>query len=360
MNSGDKKFMFERLMIKDILNLIGNELKDGSEQTKKFREFIEKDKWSLETIKSWLDECIEESSGAHDPYNKAFQDLIVSLGKRLGFNIEYGRYLGKSGEDNYDGIWKSENEDIIVIEVKSSTWPIGSVSQLGEYIVQLEKKYDNERVFGLYVIGKGEIQPLIEQIIGSKYKDKIRVILYSDLIDLINLKLDLAPVVGESKAIDKIRSLLFPIESINIGNIIKLIREIAEAVSEQGPDDGDGEEKIWTRDEILEFLKGCAQNQKVLISAMAQAEKDPIQRKYLLILMNDIAKKKSFLGIEKELSEKEIAGSRAGLKIKIKSLGKEDFIEGYWDKSVKDYMYKIKDEYKNIILEWVKSENLEI
>jgi len=37
------------LEIKDMLNLIGNELKDGSEQTKKFREFIEKDKWPLET-----------------------------------------------------------------------------------------------------------------------------------------------------------------------------------------------------------------------------------------------------------------------------------------------------------------------
>jgi len=31
--------------------------------------------------------------------------------------------------------------------VVKNTWPIGSVSQLGEYIVQLEKKYDNERVF---------------------------------------------------------------------------------------------------------------------------------------------------------------------------------------------------------------------
>uniref|UniRef100_A0A7C3RKP5 Uncharacterized protein n=1 Tax=Dictyoglomus thermophilum TaxID=14 RepID=A0A7C3RKP5_DICTH len=247
--------------------------------------------------------------------------------------------------------------------VVKNTWPIGSVSQLGEYIVQLEKKYDNERVFGLYVIGKGDVQPLIEQIVGSKYKDKIRVILYTDLIDLVNLKIELTPVVGESKAIEKIQSLIFPIESVNIGNIIKLIREIAEAISEQSIEDENEEkksEKPWTKDELLEFLRGCTHYQKVLIAALAQVERYPIQKKYLLVLMNEIAKEKAFLGIGKKLSGKEIAGARGGLKLKRKLLGKEDFIEGYWDKSEKDYVYRIKDEYKDIILEWVKIENLEI
>ena len=177
--------------IKDILNLIGNELKDGTEQTKRFREFIEQDKWSSEQIKKWLDECINKSSGAHDPYNRAFQDLVVSLGKRLGFEVQYGRYAGRSGEENYDGIWKRENGDTIVLEIKTSTWPIGSISQLGKYLDQLTKKEENKNVFGLYVIGKGDVQPLIEQILGSKYKDRMRLILYDDLMEIINLKEEL-------------------------------------------------------------------------------------------------------------------------------------------------------------------------
>ena len=89
--------------IKDVLNLLGNELKDETEQSKRFREFAEQEKWSTEQIEKWLGECIESSSGAHDPHNRAFQDLIVSLGNRLGFEAEYGRYAGKAGEDNYDG-----------------------------------------------------------------------------------------------------------------------------------------------------------------------------------------------------------------------------------------------------------------
>jgi len=183
--------------IKDILNLLGGELKDDTEQAKRFREFIEQEKWTTEQIEKWLNECINERSGAHDPYNRAFQDLVVSLGKRLGFEIEYGRYVGRPGEDNYDGIWKRENGDTIVLEVKTSTWPIGSASQLGEYIDKLSKKVENENIFGLYVIGKGDVQPLIEQILGSKYKDRIRLILSEDLIEILKLKEELEPVVGE-------------------------------------------------------------------------------------------------------------------------------------------------------------------
>jgi len=128
------------LEIKDVLNLLGKELKDDSEQVGRFREFVEREKWTTEQTRKWLDECITNSSGAHDPYNRAFQDLVISLGKRLGFEIQYGRYMGKSGEENYDGIWKKENGDTIVLEVKTTTWPIGSISQLGDYLEELSKK----------------------------------------------------------------------------------------------------------------------------------------------------------------------------------------------------------------------------
>ena len=67
--------------IKDILLLLGGELKEGTEHVNRFREFLEKEKWSTDQVRRWLDECIKESQGAHSPYNRAFQDLIVSLGK---------------------------------------------------------------------------------------------------------------------------------------------------------------------------------------------------------------------------------------------------------------------------------------
>ena len=41
------------LEIKDVLNLLGKELKDGSEQAERFREFVEQEKWTTEQIRKW-------------------------------------------------------------------------------------------------------------------------------------------------------------------------------------------------------------------------------------------------------------------------------------------------------------------
>ncbi len=353
--------------IKDVLHLLGDELKDGTEQVNRFRKFIEKEKWPTEQIKKWLDECINESKGAHDPYNRAFQDLVVSLGKRLGFEIQYGRYVGKSGEENYDGIWKRKNGDTIVLEVKTSTWPIGSVSQLGDYLDQLAKKEENKNVFGLYVIGKGDIQPLIEQILGGKYKDRMRLILYDDLMEIINLKEELEPVIGEKQAIEKVQNLLLPVESINIGNIVRLIIEISTTKSTAAEEQVEEkvekevieeEEEPWTKAELLSYLKDATPYQRLLLAALVQVDKEPATSKQVTFLMNEIAKRRPSEGIDKRITGRDIAGARAGLKMRRKPLKKEDIIESSWSHAERDYIYKIKDNYKQIVIDWVKSEKL--
>ena len=353
--------------IKDVLNLLGKELKDDSEQAKRFREFIEQEKWATEEIRKWLDECIDKSSGARDPYNRAFQDLVISLGVRFGFEIQYGRYMGKTGEENYDGIWKRENGDTIVLEVKTSTWPIGSVSQLGEYLEDLSKKEDTENIFGLYVIGKGDVQPLIEQILGSKYKDRMRLILYEDLMEILSLKEELEPVIGEKNAVEKIQNLLLPIESINIGNIVRLILEIATTKStavEEKVEEKEIEEESeegnepWTKAELLPYLKDTTPYQRMLLGALVQVDKEPTTKKTVIFLMSEIAKRKPSEGIDKKMTGYSIAGARAGLKMRRKPIGKEDIIESSWSSAERDYVYKIKKEYKHIVTDWVKSENL--
>ncbi|RLE67615.1 MAG: hypothetical protein DRJ45_09205, partial [Thermoprotei archaeon] len=292
---------------------------------------------------------------------------IVSLGRRLGFEIQYGRYMGKSGEENYDGIWKRENGDMIVLEVKTSTWPIGSVSQLGDYLEELSKKEGVKNIFGLYVIGKGDVQPLIEQILGSKYKDRMRLILYDDLMEVITLKEELEPVIGEKQAIEKVQNLLLPIESINIGNIVRLIVEIAAtkstAVEEQVEEKEEkevteGKEEPWTKAELLSYLKDATPYQRLLLAALVQVDKEPATSKQVTFLMNEIAKRRPSEGIDKEITGRQIAGARGGLKLRRKPLNKEDIIESSWSSIEKDYIYKIKDDYKQIIIDWVKSENL--
>ncbi len=74
--------------------------------------------------------------------------------------------------------------------------------------------------------------------------------------------------------------------------------------------------------------------------------------------MNNIAKKKPKESIEKEITGYDIAGARAGLKMRRKPLKKEDIIFTKWDSSLDDHIYKLKPQYKTVILEWVKKEDL--
>jgi hypothetical protein len=134
------------------------------------------------------------------------------------------------------------------------------------------------------VIGKGDIQPITEQILGSKYKDRIRLIKHEDLIEILNLKEDLKPAIGEESAIEKIQDILLPIESINIGNILKLILEIATTKStvieeqiEETPVEGiEGDGEPWTKSDLLQYLKNAKAYQRVFLAALLQVDEGPI------------------------------------------------------------------------------------
>ena len=74
--------------------------------------------------------------------------------------------------------------------------------------------------------------------------------------------------------------------------------------------------------------------------------------------MNEIAKRRPSEGIDKKMTGRDIAGARAGLKMRRKPLKKEDIIESSWSHAEKDHIYKIKDDYKQMVIDWVKDEKL--
>ena len=195
----------------------------------------------------------------------------------------------------------------------------------------------------------------------------MRLILYEDLIEIINLKDELEPVIGEKEAIEKIQNLLLPVESINIGNIVRLIIEISTTKSTALDEEGEkvreketveGEEEPWTKAELLTYLKDTTPYQRLLLAALVQVDKEPATSKTVTFLMNEIAKRRPSEGIEQKITGRQIAGARGGLKLRRKPMKKEDIIESSWSHTERDYIYKIKDDYKQIITDWVKSEKL--
>jgi hypothetical protein len=206
-----------------IRHITGGQLSDSNEELKgRFRSFLADD-WDLENYDLWITECLRGN------LNKELQDILVSLGAKLGFEIEYGRYVGKQGEIGADGIWKLATGESIVLEVKAATWPGPDVSQLAGYMDDIvkERHWDPDKVYGLYIVGDQNTAALIAQIKGSHPK-KMRLIKVGDLLKLYQLKLELDRAGEPGLGTEKVQKLLLPLENIDVGDFISLIMEIAE------------------------------------------------------------------------------------------------------------------------------------
>jgi len=204
--------------LKDLKELYG-ELKDGEESQEKFRAFISQEKWKLDDYKRWLDEAVQEK------LSKEFQDIVTVLGERLGFKKKFGYYSSVKDDISYDGLW--ENDDLrIVIEAKLGAWIRNDVNQLGKYLDKMSsEKKDNKKTYGMYVVGstdEDQLRSFSEQIRGSDYTKKIRLISYVDLLKLVDIK------EKNDLSNDQVSKILIPFDDVNVGKLVEIINIIME------------------------------------------------------------------------------------------------------------------------------------
>lgn len=347
--------------IEDILLLLGNRLSDVADDVKgRLRAFIEQDKWTPEDYIVWIQECVNKGGRTDRSYYSVLQDLIVSVGRRLGFEIEYGRYTGHTQEIAYDGLWKSSSGNVILLEVKTSAWPIESVGQLGDYLRRYAevKSIPLHGVFGLYVIGGGELQPIVDQIRGSEFRSVLRAISFDDLLKLWQLKNDLESIGGPGSADAKVQTILLPIDSINIGSLLEIITSIAELrqatgeIIQQEAVEMISEELPWEQSTLLRYLAETTPFQKALLASLALSEIEPVPLNVLTRQMSLVAQTIPEIQ-QREITGYTIGGARAGLKMRRGD--KEDIIAQ--DEAGR---YYIKSAYKTLIADWVRSQGLTI
>lgn len=211
----------------DLRSLYG-ELKDGEESSRRFREFILKDKWNLDHFKFWVKESMQKK------FNREFQDIVIALGKRLGFDPEFGHYTGAQERIGYDGIWKNAQGLVLILETKLGSWIRYDVNQLGGYIdsVAKERGIADDKIYGLYAVGDpSDLGSLADQVRGSKYSGKIRIISSEDLLKLANFCKDF----GLKN--EQVAPLLVPIDAVNVGELIDIIETMIqeEAIRKETP-----------------------------------------------------------------------------------------------------------------------------
>jgi len=351
--------------MEDILHLINWDLDDKSETKDRFREFLLKDRWQPEHFEAWIQECVSKGDASHKIWYNALQDVTVAIGSHLGFDVEFGRYSGSKQEIAFDGLWRRTSGEVILVEVKASGWPVTSIGQLGQYVEQYTELHGASEtdVFGLYVIGGSDVQHLIDQIKGGKYRNRLRLISFKDLIALWRLKADLDTITGKDTSATRVQNILLPIESVNVGNFVQLMLEVAElksaAIVDQPPVQPTGPTaEPWEKAELFSFFQGNTDWQNACLTVLSSTDEERIPSNRLLRLAAKVAEVHFPSVAEEPL--KNVAGPRAGFKMRRGD--KEDFISSKWDSDGTQWQnfYWLKPQYREWIREWISSRGFSI
>ena len=176
------------LSISTILGLVGD-LKDDDPAQTRFRDYLDKEVTDIGLLRDFINECLLKTG---DQYNFAFQDLIVYLGKFLGFVCEYGRYRGTTDAPGHDGVWVTHDGFNVVIEVKKTEVYAVRIETLVGYVDRLISdgmisSWDS--ALGLYVVGKlePELKQLENGIVAQKRTDQLRIVSADALISLTEI-----------------------------------------------------------------------------------------------------------------------------------------------------------------------------
>lgn len=219
----------ENLDINAILTICGDgKLRDGNETSLVFRDYLIKA--PLSQISKHLEALL--SSSIPDG-GLALQDIINELGRRLNFNVEFGRYRGRSGLNGFDGYWNHQDGDLIV-EVKTTDAYRISTNTLLQYSEKVKKERNLETAPPiLLVVGRIDTGEIEDQIRGSRADDKISIMGVDSLLALTKAVADLA----DGPATQSIRSILIPRDYTNLdvlaGIIANAILEAQQVILNQ-------------------------------------------------------------------------------------------------------------------------------
>lgn len=246
--------------VQQVISFSGDgKLKDASPASLEFRQLLAFVPSSV--LVRYANQCLEdkfESSGF------ALQDVINEVGKRLGFHVEQGRYRGVVGEAGFDGLWRTPDENSIVVEVKTTDAYRMDLNTLARYRGSLikEKRIAEDTSSILIVVGRTDTGDLEAQVRGSRHAWDIRLISIDALLRLMKLKEELE----DPKIMEKIRQALIPQEFTKVDGIIDLVFSTAEDVKKEetqivaAPDEDEDEFKVTgPKFTPVNFRDGCAE-----------------------------------------------------------------------------------------------------
>ena len=163
-------------------------LADGSNESIRFRENVESQNIRLNELEEWTGEALETP---HDEQRLfALQDIVNSLGTRLGFQVEYGAYEPVNADwMPFDGLWRLQEDLYLAVEVFSDPLERVDFSRLEKDLAALARNpaIGKADTVACFVLAAGADPTIEDQIRTSRLHDRIRLIPLTTLFDLLRM-----------------------------------------------------------------------------------------------------------------------------------------------------------------------------
>jgi hypothetical protein len=143
-----------RLLLRDALALAGRLHDQPGPDTarERFRRFLASWPGQVDDVEQLIDDA---QRAADDQSQRALMDLVVSLGRYLGFDVTYGGYERRHGAVRFDGAWRSVGLVRAVLEVRTERSRPFSADDLTRAITalqQVDSEIQGEQSLGLCVV----------------------------------------------------------------------------------------------------------------------------------------------------------------------------------------------------------------
>ncbi len=215
--------------VRQVIALAGDgDLLDGSECSSEFRTYLSE--VEADVLARYVSECLDPAERGPRKGKRGFensgyvlQDVINEIGRRLDYAVDDGVYSGRVGAIGYDGIWRDGSGASLIVEVKTTDAYSISLETIARYRQRLitdERVEEASSV--LFVVGRDDTGALEAQIRGSRHAWNMRMIGAASLVRLLQVKVD-----AESPGVvDRIRSVLRPIEYTRVDGIVDLLFDV--------------------------------------------------------------------------------------------------------------------------------------
>ena len=244
-----KKGELQEKTLAQIITFAGDgKLRDNNATSREFRNLLAH--IQLPEIRAYAVECINSTANNFPENGRVLQDIVNQVGKRLGFEVEDGRYgRGTPDAPSYDGVWKLPDKRVIVVESKLNAAFAMDLDQVARYRLHLIASHPvltDDLVSVLLVAGHGNMGNLAMQIRGSRHAWDMRIISVDALLKIAEIKERV-----EAPTFRRFHEILVPKEFIRLDEVAELFLSTASEASDEEDEAAQMEEAA--ADDVLEL-----------------------------------------------------------------------------------------------------------